>query len=373
MRRFWLRLWNVLRPHRADGDLERELLAHLTILQDDFERRGMSTEDARRAARMSLGGIEQTKELHRDARSFAWLNDARQDIVHGLRFLRRSPAFTLTAAASLAVGIGANTAIFSIANGLLAEAPDGVIDRLTLVDVGILRGDGGLNPMPYRSYVEIRRRSTTLSAVFAQNMFPHAMGFSDGSSGAVQRIFGQYVTSNFFAVLGVRPAAGTLFEEADTNHAVVVLNYGFWARHFNKNPDVVGRLVRLNGQAFTIVGVATRGFDGTGLASSDVWLPLERQSGSRSSVLSGARLQPGISVAQASAELAAIGQTLDHEQGLPQGGTAPIACGAVLAGGRQSQHRARVRRGTDDDCDLGPGHLVREYRRDRAGAFGRPE
>jgi len=324
MRRFWHRLWNVLRPHRADGDLERELLAHLTILQDDFERRGMTTEDARRAARMSLGGIEQTKELHRDARSFAWLNDARQDIVHGLRFLRRSPAFTLTAAASLAIGIGANTAIFSIANGLLAEAPDGVVDRLTLADVGILRGDGGLNPMPYRSYVEIRHRSTTLSAVFAQDMFPHAMGFSDGSSGAVQRIFGQYVTSNFFTVLGVRPVVGTLFDEADTNHAVVVLNYGFWARHFNKSPDVVGRLVRLNGQAFTVVGVATRGFDGTGLASSDVWLPLERQSGSRSSVLSGARLRPGISVSQACAELAAIGQTLDHEQGLPRAEQHPL-------------------------------------------------
>src|SRR3954471_18958334 len=304
MRRFWLRLWNVLRPHRADGGLKRELLAHLTILQDDFERRGMSPEDARRAARISLGGIEQTKELHRDARSFTWLNDARQDIVHGLRFLRRSPAFTVTAAASLAVAIGANTAIFSIANGLLAEAPDGVIDRLTLVDVGVLRGDGGLNPMPYRSYLEIRRRSTTLSAVFAQNMFPHAMAFSDGSSGAVQRIFGQYVTSNFFAVLGVRPAAGTLFQEADTNHSVVVLNYAFWAHHFNKSPDVVGRLVRLNGQAFTIVGVATRGFDGTGLARSCVWLQLERQSGSRWSVLSGARLRPEISVAQAAAELA---------------------------------------------------------------------
>src|SRR5437868_80746 len=104
LRRFVLRCANVFRPERMQPEFERELASHLTLLEDDFQRRGMTPADARRAARLALGGVEQTKERHRDARSFVWLDDARRDLRHAARLLRRDPLFTMTAALSLAIG-----------------------------------------------------------------------------------------------------------------------------------------------------------------------------------------------------------------------------------------------------------------------------
>ena len=120
LRRLLLRLFNVFNRGRAESDIAREVASHLTLLEDDFQRRGMTRDDARRAARLALGGVEQTKELHRDARSFVRLDDARRDLQYAVRLLRRNPLFALTAAASLAIGIGATTTIFTVAR---ARAP----------------------------------------------------------------------------------------------------------------------------------------------------------------------------------------------------------------------------------------------------------
>src|SRR5215471_8925617 len=144
MRRFLERLLNLLRLRRLAQDLTREIEAHLTLLQESYEARGLLPEAARRAARLALGNVESVKEQHRDARSFRWLEDARQDAGHGLRLLRRSPVFTATAAFSLAIGIGATTAIFTVASALLLRAPAGITDPAGLVVIGTARGDGGL-------------------------------------------------------------------------------------------------------------------------------------------------------------------------------------------------------------------------------------
>src|SRR5262245_53934574 len=104
MRRFIARLLNALRPHRADADLARELASHVAMLEDDYRRRGMTPDDARRAARLAVGGVEQTKERHRDARSFRWLDEARRDVAYAVRLLRRNPVFAATAVFSLAIG-----------------------------------------------------------------------------------------------------------------------------------------------------------------------------------------------------------------------------------------------------------------------------
>ena len=143
-RRFFLRLANVFRPARPEPDLAREVASHLTLLEDDFARRGLTPEDARLAARRAFGGVEQTKDRHRDARSFAWLDDARRDVRHSARLLRRNPIFALTAALSLAIGIGANTTIFTIANALLFARPAGVVEPDRLVDIlGTQNGSPG--------------------------------------------------------------------------------------------------------------------------------------------------------------------------------------------------------------------------------------
>src|SRR4029450_5085932 len=165
MRRFFERLLPRLRVRRPDRDLAREIDAHLALLQEGYEARGMSPGDARREARMALGGVAQVKELHRDARSFRWIEDAAKDAAHGVRLLRRSPMFTATAALSLAVGIGANTAIFTVAPALLFRPPAGIATPSELVVIGTARGDGGLNPLGWASYQEFARRSTTLSGV----------------------------------------------------------------------------------------------------------------------------------------------------------------------------------------------------------------
>ena len=313
IRRFVGRLWNVLRPGRGESELTREISAHLALLQDDYERRGMSPEEAYRAARIAIGGVERTKELHRDARAFIWLTDARQDVAHSARLLRRSPLFTLTAALSVAIGIGANAAIFTVANALLFRPAEGIADPRTLVDVGLRRGDGGLNPMPYSTYLEIRRRATMLSGVFAQHLFPRVMSMDASTESSAEPVFGHHVTTDFFTALGARAAAGRVFGAGDRDGRqaapVAVLNHGFWVRRFNQNPNVIGQVIRINGRPYTVLGVAAPGFQGTGVSGADVWLPLSDQEGA-GSVLAGGRLAGGASAAQAAAELAAIGASL---------------------------------------------------------------
>src|SRR4051812_20422663 len=159
-----LRLHNALRPGQAEPDLARELASHLALLEDEFRRRGLPSDAARLAARRALGGVEQVKEHHRDARSFTWLDDARRDVRYAAQLLRRNPLFALTAAASLAIGIGATTTIFTVANALLLRAPDGVADPAALVDIfHVEEGRSMAGPVvPYAVYLGLRQQSATL-------------------------------------------------------------------------------------------------------------------------------------------------------------------------------------------------------------------
>jgi len=175
LRRFLLRLSNVFRPDRAESELARELASNLTLLEEDFQRRGMTSGEARLAARRAFGGVEQTKDLQRDARSFLWLDDARRDLRHAVRLLRRDPLFTLTAALSLAIGIGANTTVFTVANALLLQSPAGLVEPHRLVDIGSSRNGGGFGPSSYPNFLDIRQRITTIDGVYAYSRFPQAM------------------------------------------------------------------------------------------------------------------------------------------------------------------------------------------------------
>ena len=165
--RFFSRLWNAFSPGRAEDDLARETTAHLTLLEDDLRRRGMTADEARAAARRAFGGVEQMKDRQRDARSFAWLDDARWDLRHAARLLRRDPLFTLTAVLSLAIGIGANTTIFTIANALLFRPPSGVVEPSRLVDVGRSQNGQGFDNSSYPNFVDIRSRNTVFTDLYA--------------------------------------------------------------------------------------------------------------------------------------------------------------------------------------------------------------
>jgi len=329
-RRFFSRLAHLLRPDRGEEDLARELTSHLSLLEDEYRRRGLPADEARRAARLALGGVDRAKELHRSERSFLWLDDARRDWRYAVRTAWRNPTVTATALVSLAIGIGANTAIFTVANALLFRGPAAVPDADRLVDIGVARPDGGFNPTSFPLYADVRDRAASLDGVYAHQMFPHALSLGiAGSAGAPERVFGHFVTSNYFAVLGVHAAVGRMFDPAGDGRPgaspVAVLSRRFWVRRFNGDAAVVGQTIRLNGQPFTVIGIAPEGFQGTGVTAADAWMPLnvlpamnnqtEAVFANRDGgwLVIGGRLKPGVSVAAAAAEVAALGQALARE------------------------------------------------------------
>ena len=221
-----------------------------------------------------------------NTRSVMWFDDARRDLVHAARLLRRNPVLTITATLSLAIGIGANTTIFTVANALLLQPPAGVVEPSRLVDIGSSRGGVGFGPSSYPTYVDIRRRARTLDSVYAYSRFPEAMSVG-GAGLSTDSVFGSVVTVNYFTALGAVPAVGRLFDAGDSDQPgaspVTVLSHGLWTRRFDKDPTIVGSTLRLNGHPFTVVGVASEGFHGTGVRALDVWVPMGMVGAVRSS------------------------------------------------------------------------------------------
>lgn len=269
-----------------------------------------------------------------------------QDVRYAARLLRRNPLFALTAVVSLAIGIGANTTIFTIANALLFKPPAGVVEPSRLVDVGRSQDGSGFDNGSYPNYLDIRARNTVFTDIYAYKMGaePMSLGGADGA----ERIFGDIVSTNYFSILGTRPQAGRLFAPEDGVQPgatpFAVLSHQFWWRRFNGDSAVVGRVIQLNGSPFTVIGVAPEGFHGTTVLTTDVWVPVNmvgelsaRRSGSilasRESVwlVMGARLKPGVSVRQAQGELDNIARALEQEfpdenrgKGLRVAASAPI-------------------------------------------------
>jgi predicted permease len=329
MRQILARLVGTIRGTAGEREIARELDAHLALIEDDLVARGCDRAEAHRRARIALGGIERTKEMQRDARTLRWVDDARQDLRHAARQLRGSPVFAVTAALSLAVALGANTAIFTVANGLLLRPPAGIADPGALVDIGNARPDGGLNPTSFANYVDVRDRVTALSSVYGSGMFPHPMSL-ELPARAPERAFVQQVTTNYFTTLGVVPAAGRLFAPADGDHltpsAVAVISHRLWVGRFNRESSAIGQPIRLNGRVYTLAGVTPPRFQGTGVFATDVWVPLQLSVDSRTAdsiltnrrgawLMVGARVAPGATLAQAADEVAALGRSLKREHG----------------------------------------------------------
>jgi predicted permease len=265
-----------------------------------------------------------------NSRSFLWLSDARRDIMHAARLLHRNPVVTITATVSLAIGIGANTTVFTLANALLFQPPPGVVEPSRLVDIGRTRGGVGFGPSSYPDYLDIGQRATALDNVYAYSRFPQAMSVGGAGNGVrPDSVFGNVVTVKYFTVLGAVPAVGRLFGAGDSDQPgaspVAVLSHLFWTRRFNKDPAIVGRTLTLNGHPFTVIGVASEAFYGTGIRALDVWVPMGMAAAVTSQgtatltdrgarwLLIGGRLKRGVSISQATSEMEVIGQTLEHE------------------------------------------------------------
>jgi predicted permease len=263
-------------------------------------------------------------------RSALWVTDVRRDAVHAARLLRRNPLVTVTAVLSLAIGIGANTTVFTVANALLFQPSPGVAEPSRLVDIGGSRSGVGFGPSSYPDYLDIRQRATTVDGVYAYSRFPQPMSVAGaGPDGGAESIFGSVVTVHYFTTLGAIPAAGRLFGAGDSDQPgaspVVILSHRFWSRRFNNDPAVVGRTLTLNGHPFTVIGVASEGFHGTGIRALDVWVPMGMVASVTAGgtarltdrgarwLLIGARMKSDVSISQTAAELDVIGRTLERE------------------------------------------------------------
>ena len=320
-----IRVWRNLRGRdRVERDLADEVRAAVDQLADEKVRAGVDPIEARRLAALELGGVESVKAQVRDVRAGAFVDTLVQDVRYAARLLRRNPLFTLTAALSLAIGIGATTTIFTIANGLLLRYPAGVREPDRVIDIFHTEAVGPLvaaaNPQSsYAMYEDLRARATTVEDVFAYELGASPWSLVSGDEGA-ERVFGISVSPNYFSALGARAAAGRVFRTSDGDRpgeaALAVLSHAFWTRRFNTDPSIVGRTIRLNGRPFTVVGVAADGFRGTSVVAPEIWVPAPAKDNLRFvQVMIGGRLKPEVSIAQARAEIEVLGRVLNEQHG----------------------------------------------------------
>ena len=266
-RRFLLRLVTFGRLDHAEEELSREIGSHLALLEDQFQRHGMSAEEARFAARRAFGGVEQAKEIQRDARSFRWLTDARQDVRYAWRMLHRAPGFTAVAALTLALGIGANSAIFTVVHAvLLRPLPYPEPGRL----VGIVQHNKATGPevVSLPDYLDWRDRSSSLESLGAV----WTRVFNLTGVDEPERLAGAATTGTLFITLGVAPQIGSTFSpDGKGDPSTVVLSDRLWQRRFGGARDVVGRKVSLNGVLHTVIGVMPPGFAWP--EAAELWVP----------------------------------------------------------------------------------------------------
>jgi putative ABC transport system permease protein len=311
------RLHSLFRRNAVEKELDQELRFHLECAIAEHVSNGMAPKEARRAALLELGGVERTKEEVREARSTNRIETVLADLRYGLRTLRKSPGFTIVSVLTLALGIGANTAIFSMVNALLLH-PYNFRNLDALVRVWEDRGiDEGIDAR-YIAAADAEDLRSSNGAF--EGLTTYAMqSFGLGKEGDVQPILGCRVSSNFFDVLGVTPAAGRLFgaaEEQPGADQVAILSYGAWQRLFGGDSQLLGKTVSLNSRIYTIIGIMPKDFDYP--VPVELWVPLaltpaEKADRAQLSLSALARLKPGVSVSQAGAALSSFSRRLEQE------------------------------------------------------------
>lgn len=270
------------------------------------------------------------------------------DLKHAVRLLGRSPVFTLTSIASLAIGIGAAAMVFSLTDALMFEPTAGVRNASEVVDIGRSTDGSGFDNMPYPLYKYLSEHTQTLQSMSAVKFGGGPMSL--GENGSSERIFGTMVSASFFDVLGTRAVLGRFFrpdeDQVPGERPVVVLSHSFWQRRFNSDREILRKPLRLNNTNFTVVGVAEPGFEGGGLIGTDVWVPMAMVAVVRgqadSNILTDARgswhmaigrLKPGIAMAQAQAELNTVTEAFkaSEPRANPRHGITVLSMGKVPA------------------------------------------
>ena len=331
LRRLAHRTAAFVRRDPLDRELDSELASHLAMAEDEHVRRGASPEEARRLARLELGGYDSAVERHRDARGLPTLDALVQDLRYAIRSLRREPGFAAIAIAILALGIGANTAVFSIVNALvLRPLPFRDADRLVWITQASETEGLSAQTYPVAAYQAFRHENQSLEDLTAYFAFFGYMDFALASGNQAEHVSGVYLVPRFFELLGVSPARGRLFvpeEERPNGRAAAIISDALWHRRFGGDPAVVGRSVTLNNAPITIVGVLPEDFDFASVFSPgarvDLFMPapLDTMKDWGNTLALVGRLKPGITTEAAASEFAALGPRIEKLQPALQGRT----------------------------------------------------
>jgi predicted permease len=311
----------LFRKEKLDAEMSEEMRLHLERRTEENVAAGMSPEDARYAALRKFGGVEQAKEIAREQRGFIWLEQFSQDLRFGARMLRRNPGFTVVVAATLALGIGINTAVFSFYGAVaLKPLPVRAPEEIVRV-VPAQRENKGEDEFAYAQFDDLAARATSFAALIATSRDQQMLAVRPGAdTAAPEPVMARLVSDNYFSSLGVTPILGRSFGPGDS--AVGVLSEEVWRRRFEADPAVIGQTLLVQNVAVTIVGVVPASFAGTGrpAAVPDLWMPLALQPALLPTVdwlhdpavrawQLLARRKPGASLAQAAAEIDSIGHT----------------------------------------------------------------
>ncbi|SPE36331.1 conserved membrane hypothetical protein [Candidatus Sulfopaludibacter sp. SbA6] len=305
------------RRKRPAADFNEEVRVHLQLEADELRRDGLAEAEARAAARMAFGNVTAAEERFYERGRLLWLDHLLQDVRYGLRGMRKSPGFTATVVFTLALGMGANTAIFSLMDAVLLR-PLPVKDPASLyfLNNAGAREVGGSPPYPCFERFRALAKSFTGMAAYSSN--DHGIRID----GVVEQVDGAAVSDNYFGLLGIAPLAGRLLEAGDErlDPPVAVIGYGFWQRRYGGRPDAIGKTFSLDDRTFTIVGITPKEFYGlTPGRHDDVTMPFTiagpqvlRSTGSWF-FDSIARLRPGVTAEQARAEIDPIFQAFMNE------------------------------------------------------------
>jgi predicted permease len=312
---------NLARRRKVEQDLRDEVTSYVDLSTQRKIKEGLGEREARRAALVEFGGVEQVKEHVRAARAGFAFDTFLLDVRYAGRSLLKKPGFTLTAILALALGIGANTAIFTVVRGVLVKSlPFPEAERL--VALGEVSPAGPLTAIPYQNYLDWRAEQHVFTEMSAR--LP-AGGILTGE-GEPERVFGRFVTASFFPTLQISPQLGRVFGESEDKlggDRVIVISDALWRRHFGGDPGVVGKTIQYNGGSWTLIGVLPGDFDFYGRTNdnNDFFIPLGQleQKDSRGRgypVRITARLKPGVSASDARAEMQTLAKrsALQHPQ-----------------------------------------------------------
>jgi putative ABC transport system permease protein len=307
-------LRSLFRTERVEGELDEELRGFLDMAAEEEMKQGMSRKDALRAVRLARGSLEATKEVVRSAGWESFIATLWQDLRHGQRVLRKSPGFAVVAVVTVALGIGATTAIFSIVNAVLLR-PLAMEDPSHVVFVQETWRDifPGLS---VGNFADLKRQSTSFAELCASNN----ASFNLEARDLPERVDGEIATASYFTTFGVQPIAGRAFtaeEDKPGQPKVVVISERLWRTKLHADPSIVGQPIRINGLPTTVVGIMPRSFDPL-LSSSDLWVPAaytaEKLADHDNHYLNVmARLKRGTSQAQARSELNVIARLLQRQ------------------------------------------------------------